>query len=107
MAHDPKAAHCSAMRKSTLQLRSLPWIGVAYIVAPALGIAVWLALPMLWDPNAPGDWQTLGMLLMVLAPMCLLVECLVVTPLLVAFAKWQWAWLNGWSAAALGFFVSG
>ena len=34
---------------------------------------------------------------------CLLVELVVVTPLLVGFHRYRWRWLNGWSAAAIGF----
>jgi hypothetical protein len=37
------------------------------------------------------------------AIVCLAIELLVVTPLLVGFARYRWRWLNGWTGAALGF----
>jgi hypothetical protein len=34
---------------------------------------------------------------------CLVVELVVVTPLLVGFHRYRWRWLNGWTGAAIGF----
>jgi hypothetical protein len=36
---------------------------------------------------------------------CLAVELVVVTPLLLAYRRYRWTWLNGWSGAALAFMV--
>ncbi|MFI4934668.1 MAG: hypothetical protein ACHP7N_08630 [Caulobacterales bacterium] len=36
-------------------------------------------------------------------PICVAVELAVVTPLLVAFNRYRWRWLNTWSGAAVGF----
>jgi hypothetical protein len=36
---------------------------------------------------------------------CLAVELVLVTPLLIAFSRYRWSWLNGWSAAIVGFLI--
>ncbi len=37
---------------------------------------------------------------------CLVVELVIVTPLLVGFHRYRWGWLNGWTGALIGFVLA-
>ncbi|HEX4197540.1 MAG TPA: hypothetical protein VHZ26_08860 [Caulobacteraceae bacterium] len=100
------------MGTSRLQLRGARMIAAAYLAAPLVAVsAAWLvwygpfAAPAssAWPIGKGGAWQ---LMLLVGAPACLAVELVVATPLLLGFSRWRWAWLNGWSACALGFMLA-
>jgi hypothetical protein len=98
------------MPKRTLQLRSLPIIAFAYVVAPlvaltilSLGVSLsFLMAGRLTNPlgGVAGEW--LGVVGTGF-PLCLLVELIIVTPMLIAFRRYRWKWLIGWSACVSGF----
>ncbi|HEX3919811.1 MAG TPA: hypothetical protein VHW60_20925 [Caulobacteraceae bacterium] len=92
------------MLKSQLELRSPPWIVLAYLVSPFCGLNAWLALGFAFDPPSPGSIAEGWLIVMVVGGLAsLLVEVVVVTPILMGFHAFRWRWLNGWSAAAIGF----
>lgn len=95
------------MRKSRLQLRPLPVVVAAYLVAPLVTVsALWLVWYGPWAPPTGMGAYGWAALLYGGVPVCLVAELLFATPLLVGFSRWRWAWLNGWTACALGFLVA-
>jgi hypothetical protein len=88
-----------------LQLKPLPSIVAAYILAPLAGLTalwvVWIVPSSPW-PSALTSW---GFIIVIGGAVCLTVEMVVVTPLLLAFRRYRWPWLNGWTAAVLAFLV--
>lgn len=98
-----------------LTLRPWPMIALAYVLAPAAGmIALWLGLivfgfanlglaPQMKDASA--GFSLLFVMMLLLAPVCLALEVVLITPVLVGFRLWRWRWLNGWTAALAGFLV--
>jgi len=98
------------MPRSRLELRSPPWIALAYIVGPACGLTAWLATSAIcyWSPDSASGAVRLWPWIMAFGmPVCLMVELLIVTPILIFFRSFRWPWLNGWSAAAIGFLLAG
>lgn len=99
------------MSRSALELR--PWwvIGLAYIVAPVVALtALWLFVamsavlsPPAEDFDASSAMELWALLLVMGGGVCLAVEAVVITPILVGFSRFRWRWLNGWSALAIGF----
>jgi hypothetical protein len=94
------------MRKSELELRSPLWIALAFILGPVCGLMAWLAIGLAFDPDANLSLDPFLIVLVVGVPACLLVEVAVVIPILVGFRAFRWWWLNGWSAAAIGFLLA-
>ena len=98
------------MPKSNLELRPLPFVALAYVVAPLVGLtAYWLAWAV---PSYIGPPLRVADALSVLVAMlvfggfiCLVVELAILTPLLIAFGRYRWRWLNGWSGALIGFVI--
>jgi hypothetical protein len=84
---------------------------LGYVLAPVLALtALWLYLvaPGLPPLAAEGfraaeALTTWGLIVLFGGWACLAVEMLIVTPILVGFKRYHWRWLNGWSAAAIGF----
>jgi hypothetical protein len=95
------------MPKSRLQLRALPMIVAAYLVAPLVAVSgLWLVW---YGPFAartsvawPQGGQAWTLLFLGGVPLCLVAELIVATPLLVGFSRRRWWWLNGWTACGLG-----
>lgn len=87
----------------TFELRPFGFIAAAYVLAPMAGLTtLWLTIAV---PGAPHLERALAMwppLLVCGGLICLLIEGVVVTPLLLGY---NWRWLNGWTAVALGFVV--
>lgn len=110
MADAPRPA---ARHRSPLQLRRPAEIAWAYVLGPAAGLTVLFVLMLavgVVDP-AHGLARVARLslaffyiyLLIFGGIVCLVVELVVVTPLLLAFSRYGWRWLNGWSGAAIGF----
>lgn len=99
------------MSESRLELRSWGFVALGYLVAPVVSLTVlWLYLVLpAFLPRAsygfdPAQAVTLWWLVQMFGgSACLIVEILVVTPILQGFRRYRWPWLNGWSAAAIGF----
>lgn len=99
------------MGKNALELR--PWwvIGLAYVVAPVVALtALWLVIvmPAVLSPSAEDFDASSAMglwveLLVRGGGVCLAVEAVIITPILIGFRRYRWRWLNSWSALAVGF----
>jgi len=96
---------------SALELRSKRLIALAYVVGPAAGLTAWCGSRYFFAssyradyfrPGAEGLWIVT---VLVGTAICLVVELLIVTPLLIAFNRYRWSWLNGRSAAVVGFLL--
>jgi hypothetical protein len=107
------AAIPAARQRSALRLRRPAEIALAYVLGPAAGLTVLFVLILaagVADP-AHGLARVARLslaffyiyLLIFGGLVCLLVELVVVTPLLMAFSRYRWRWLNGWSGAVIGF----
>jgi hypothetical protein len=84
----------------------------AYLVAPALGLAALWFFIVLFDFfgsafNIVRDIIIIPWMVLLGGVPCALVELFVVTPILLGFSRYRWPWLNGWSAAAVGFLAGG
>jgi hypothetical protein len=93
--------------RTILELRPLPWIALGYVLAPLVGLGLVLATDLqLWRSGSSG----LRPALMALASgwvVGLVLELIIVSPLLVAFHRYRWPWVNGWTGAAFGFVLGG
>ena len=86
-----------------LELRPLAFIAASYVAGPLAGL---LAMWLLWLVPAEPWAKALGTLpaiVVVGGAICLAIELMLVTPLLIGFRRRHWPWLNGLSAIALGF----
>jgi hypothetical protein len=105
-------AHAAA-RQSPLRLRRPAEIAWAYVLGPTAGLTVlWLLMLIdsIVDPaHGLAHIARLSLaffyiyLLIFGGLVCLAVELVVVTPLLVGFHRYRWRWLNGWTGALIGF----
>ena len=98
------------MLTGRLELRSWPAIVVAYFVGPFAGLSVWWLMdtfPNFGGPNLDPNSVSLSWVLTVGIGgiICLFIELFIITPLLIGFAQYRWSWLNGWSAALIGFLL--
>ena len=93
------------MPERRLQLRALPMIVVAYLVAPLVTVsALWLVWYGPWaSPGMAGlgGGEAWTMLWPAGVLVCLIAELLFATPLLVGFSRYRWWWLNGWTACGI------
>ena len=88
----------------------MPIVALAYVIAPLIALTVaWLfwIVPSLMGPpfalrQALAIWLSMAF---VGGAMCLVVELVIITPVLVAFRRYRWPWLNGWVAAASGLLI--
>jgi hypothetical protein len=99
------------MPKSRLQLRALPMIAAAYLVAPLVTVSgLWLVWYGPWATKTGVAWPQGGQAWVLLflggVPVCLLAELIFATPLLVGFSRRRWGWLNGWTACGLGSLIA-
>jgi hypothetical protein len=92
----------------SLELRPLPYIAAGYVLGPIGGLtALWL----LWIASMvagrlhPWDHALMMWLYMIVVggAICLAVELVAVTPLLIGFSRYRWRWINGWTAVVIGF----
>jgi len=107
------ASLSAARQPSPLQLRRPAEIALAYVLGPTAGLTVLFVLMLAAGAVDPAHGLArvarLSLaffyiyLLIFGGIVCLLVELAVVTPLLMAFSRYRWRWLNGWSGAAIGF----
>jgi hypothetical protein len=94
-----------------LELRSFPFVLLAYLAAPLVALSVYsvtLIAPAILAPNFSAT-QALGIWLLVVlygSAFALVVEVVIVTPLLLAWRHFRWAWLNGWSGGLIGFLTA-
>jgi hypothetical protein len=101
------------MSNSRLELRPWPLIILAYFLGPFVGLnALWataIVISAVAEKGfaASGAWRGLaGSWLGVMflgGLVCLVVELIVATPILIAFNRYRWSWLNSGSVAAIGF----
>jgi hypothetical protein len=96
-----------------LELRPWPYVALAFLTGPVIGLTLCLAADTFpswlqpWNapPNDPLTWWLVTVSLG--TPICLVVEIVVVTPIMIAWKRHRWSWVNGWSAAAVGFLLGG
>jgi hypothetical protein len=110
------APGATAPRRSRLRLRRPADIALAFVLAPTAGLTVlWvlmLAGGVLFFPAGFAHIARLSLaffyiyLLIFGGLVCLVVELVVVTPLLVGFHRYRWRWLNGWTGALIGFVLA-
>lgn len=92
----------------SLELRPLSYIAAGYVFGPIVGLTV---LWLLWIASTvagrlhPWDHALMMWLFMIVVggAICLLVELIAITPLLIGFRSYHWRWVNGWTAVAIGF----
>lgn len=99
--------------RSRLRLRPPAVIAWAYVLGPTAGLTVLFLLIVIramFDPahTLAGMARTslaffFIYLLIFGGLICLVVELVVITPLLVGFHRYGWSWLNGWTGALIGF----
>ncbi len=107
------AASHSLRRRSRLQLRRPAEIAWAFVLGPTAGLTVLFLLLLLGGIVDPADAirhvARLSLaffyvyLLIFGGLVCLVVELVVITPLLMGFHRYRWVWLNGWTGALIGF----
>jgi hypothetical protein len=97
------------MTKSRLELRSIPIIGLAFVVGPVVGMSyLWVIEVVLPGVLAADPSRALAAWIAYVGEggaICLIIEAVVITPILLGFQRYRWRWLNGWTAAAIGFAV--
>jgi hypothetical protein len=100
-------------RRNPLKLRPPPFVALGYVLGPAAGLTVLWLLMLLDVIVEPGRGYS-GMALLSFAffyvyliiigvAVCVVFELVFITPLLVAFQRHRWRWLNGWTGALIGF----
>jgi hypothetical protein len=93
--------------KSQLELRSISMIVLALLLGPIVGLSyLWFVQIVLPGSAAadPSRAAAAWLLYIVLGGgLCLAVEAVVVAPILIGFQRYRWGWLNGATAAAIGF----
>ena len=102
-----------AQPRSHLTLRPPAVIAWAYVLGPTAGLTVLfllIVIQAMFDPahTLAGMARTslaffFIYLLIFGGIICLIVELVVITPLLVGFHRYGWRWLNGWTVALIGF----
>jgi hypothetical protein len=99
-------------RRSRLRLKSDPHIGVGLLFGPWAGLTVlWLMLVVPLTFQSGPAWAAplaamvvlYGYMMFFGVVVCLAVEAVTVVPLLLGFRRYRWRWLNGWTAALIGF----
>ena len=103
-------------RESQLRLRRPADIALAFVFGPAAGLTVlWLLILIdgIIEPRRGYNGiATLSLaifyafLLIVGGVICLFVELVFITPLLIGFHCYRWRWLNGWTLALIGFVLA-
>jgi hypothetical protein len=93
---------------SHLELRALPIVAVTYLLAPLIALTgYWAAVALPHWTNPEVDRHQLVALWLLIAvwggAVCLFLEFIFVTPLLIGFHRFRWRWLNGWTGALIGF----
>jgi hypothetical protein len=99
--------------QSSLHLRRPADIALAFVLGPTAGLTVlWLLMmaESIVDPaHGLAHVARLSLaffyiyLLILGGFVCLVVELVVITPLLLGFHRYRWSWLNGWTGASIGF----
>lgn len=107
------AAPRPARRQSPLRLRRPADIAWAFVLGPTAGLTVlWLLMmaESIVDPaHGLAHVARISLaffyiyLLIFGGIVCLVVELVFVTPLLVGFHRYRWGWLNGWTGGLIGF----
>ena len=103
-------------RESQLRLRRPADIALAFVFGPAAGLTVlWLVLlidAIIEPSRGYHSLPTLSIaifyvfLLIIGGFVCLVVELVFITPLLIGFHRYRWRWLNGWTLALIGFVLA-
>lgn len=96
------------MRGGTLELRSWTMVALGYVVAPIAGLtSLWGIYIFRWSNDPATDWSksyaAWGLMIIIGGVFCLAVEVVFVTPILMAYRRYKWRWLNTWSASLIGF----
>lgn len=88
--------------------RTLLSPSAAYILGPLVSLTfVWVVITI-YDAQQPNwtvsqDLMLLPRIFLFGGAICLAAEVIVVTPILLAFRRYRWRWINGWSALLIGF----
>jgi hypothetical protein len=94
------------LNKSRLELRSIPVIALAFVVGPVVGLTCFWALEVVVPGVVAADpSRALAAWIGYVGEggaVCLIIEAVVITPILVGFQRYRWGWLNGWTGAAIG-----
>ena len=100
-------------RQSRLHLRRPADIALAFVLGPTAGLTLLWVLMMIESIVDPAHGLahvariSLAFfyiyLLIFGGLVCLIVELVIITPLLVGFHRYRWGWLNGWTGALIGF----
>jgi hypothetical protein len=99
-------------RESRLRLRRPAEIALAFVFGPAAGLTVLFMLMLVSIMVDPRDLNPIPRLMLAFfyvyllifgGIVCLAVELVVITPLLIGFHRYRWRWLNGWTGALIGF----
>jgi hypothetical protein len=108
-----EASHPAVPPRSRLRLRPAPYIVLGFTMGPAAGLtALWMLMLLytILDPGRAQAGQAVGafvffyvFLLLFGGIVCLAFELVFVTPLLLAFRRRRWRWLNGGTAVLIGF----
>jgi hypothetical protein len=97
------------MTQSRLELRSIPVIALAFVSGPVVGLSyLWVVQVVLPGSAAADPSRALAAWIAYIGvggALCLVIEAVVITPILLGFQRYRWGWLNGWTAAAIGFAV--
>ena len=96
--------------RSRLRLKRPADIAWAFVLGPTAGLTALFVLMLISVMVGPSPGlqhaARLSVALLIFGGLvCLLVELVVITPLLVGFRD-RWRWLNGWSSALVGFALS-
>ena len=102
-----------ARPRRRLELRPPAVIAWAYVLGPTAGLTVLFLLMLIgaiFDTShtlarvAGTSLAFFFIYLLIFGGLiCLVVELVVITPLLVGFHRYGWRWLNGWTGALIGF----
>src|SRR5690348_2635664 len=95
---------------NTLELRSAPFIGLSYLSGALAGGSVGAGFSLIEAVGDQNSFAGTGITLMsatvdtfvLIAVVCLLVELVVATALLLAYRFFRWRFLTRWTAALIG-----
>jgi hypothetical protein len=98
------------MSQTRFTLKSWPYIILAYFLGPFAGLNTWWLLrtghnAFVSELDLKNTAMSWNLVIVFGGVICLAVELVIITPLLVGFQRHRWRWLNTWSSAAIGFLL--
>ena len=93
-----------------LEVRPVPVVLLAYAAAPVASLFLfWLGISIFETSigrySVTDDLSALPYLIGGGSAVGLVIEALLVTPVLIAFHRYRWSWLNGWWIAGYGLVI--